>query len=385
MSQESCRIQMLFSVSNEQRDSLCLLYGPLIGKEAQCLYDIFVSLSQKNQIYELKFVQAMAHLSPTRFEYARKQLEQYNLLQTYRETIKAEYLFIVQPPKEPQLFLKHDIYSRIFLEKEGSSQLDRMKIFFSKESMRSKTMVNISEPLDVSILEHWTSKKEQALDKTQVHMPSNTLYPFDFNLLFKGMERVIPQRLRTKQNLERIYDLARIFGIDEKSMRRYLSLSIDPQKTKIDFETLRNKVLAAQDLHTHSQDPYTLSPVAYLQRKQNGMPVARADKLLLEKLMVDYHLPSEVINVLIDYALKMTDQKFTRSFVEKVASSWARLKIDTKEKALEQTISYKNTKVEDVPNWYADTKQTEADENLKQEIARIQEELRKEKHGENQS
>ena len=48
--------------------------------------------------------------------------------------------------------------------------------------------------------------------------------------------------------------------------------------------------------------------------------------------MVDYRLPAEVINVLIDYALKATDQKFSRSFVEKVASSWARLKIDTKEK-----------------------------------------------------
>ena len=85
--------------------------------------------------------------------------------------------------------------------------------------------------------------------------------------------------------LERIYDLARIFGIDEKNMRRYLSLSIDPQKTKIDFEGLRNKVIAAQNLSVHSQDPYTLSPIAYLQQKQNGMPVARADKLLLEKIL----------------------------------------------------------------------------------------------------
>lgn len=383
MSRETCRIQMPFSLSEQQRDSLHLLYGSLIGKEAQCLYDVFSTLSKKEQLYDLQDVQKIVHLSPTRFEYARKQLEQYNLLQTYRETIRAEYLFILQPPKEPQLFLQHDIYSRIFLEKEGSSQLDRMKLFFSKECLCTKTMVNISESLDVSILENWTSKKEEALDKTQIHIPSNTTYPFDFNVLFKGMERVIPQRLRTRQNLERIYDLARIFGIDEKNMRRYLSLSIDPQKTKIDFEGLRNKVIAAQNLSVHSQDPYTLSPIAYLQQKQNGMPVARADKLLLEKMMVDYRLPAEVINVLIDYALKATDQKFSRSFVEKVASSWARLKIDTKEKAMEQTISYKNTKVENVPEWYADTKQTEPDEELKARIARLQEKLGETNHGEN--
>ena len=142
-------------------------------------------------------------------------------------------------------------------------------------------------------------------------------------------------------------------------------------------------MIAAQDLHANSQDPYTLSPIAYLQQKQNGMPVARADKLLLEKMMVDYRLPAEVINVLIDYALKATDQKFSRSFVEKVASSWARLKINTKEKAMEQTISYKNTKVENVPEWYADTKQTEPDEELKARIARLQEKLGETNHGEN--
>ena len=38
----------------------------------------------------------------------------------------------------------------------------------------------------------------------------------------------------------------------------------------------------------------------------------------------------------------------------------------------------KETKSEDVPSWYADTKQTEADESLKKEIARIQKELREE-------
>ena len=57
--------------------------------------------------------------------------------------------------------------------------------------------------------------------------------------------------------------------------------------------------------------------------------------------------------------------------------------IDTIEKAMEQTISYKNTKVENVPEWYADTKQTEPDEELKARIARLQEKLGETNHGEN--
>ena len=195
--------------------------------------------------------------------------------------------------------------------------------------------------------------------------------------MFQGMDRIIPQRLRTKENLQRIHELARIFGIDEKTMRRYLSLSIDPSKTRIDFEQLRERVLQARKTKTSKQDPYALSPVAFLQWKQNGMPVSVPDKLLLEKIMVDYKLPNEVINVLIDYALQATDQKFNRSFVEKVASSWARLHIDTKEKAQEQTQPRQQTK-EDLPSWYQDTKQQENDPNLEEEIASMLEALKEE-------
>ena len=114
-----------------------------------------------------------------------------------------------------------------------------------------------------------------------------------------------------------------------------------------------------------------------LQWKQNGMPVSVPDKLLLEKVMVDYKLPNEVINVLIDYALRATDQKFNRSFVEKVASSWARLQIDTKEKAQEQIHSRPQNK-EELPSWYQDRTQQENDPNLEKEIESMLKALKEE-------
>ena len=261
--------------------------------------------------------------------------------------------------------------------------MDAMKHFFAQPSMITPSMKEISEPLDVSVLNSWTCEKENALRSQSTMNDFQTRYPFDFNLVFKGMDRVIPQRLRTRDNLERIYDLARIFGIDEKNMRRYLSLSIDPKKSSIDFEKLRNHVVSARNLKINTTDPYTMAPVSFLQWKQENKPVAYADKLIIENVEKNYQLPSEVINVLIEYTLKVSNQTFSRSFVEKVASSWARLKIDTKEKALQQ-ISHSVKTKEDLPEWYEDTRQTEADESLKEEIARIQKELRKEKHGEDQ-
>ena len=376
MNSETFSIQVQSSLKEETLSSLILLYGPLMGNDAVFLYQSFYVLRNRMQEGQLNGLLLFCHLSQTRFQAARKKLEQYSLLHSYYDRETHHWLFLLSSPKEPEEFLKHDVYSRLFLEKEGSGQLDRMKLLFSFKSKITCSMVDVSEPLDLSLLDAWTQEKEQAMDSVSLSSFVSS-YPFDFGLMFQGMDRIIPQRLRTKENLQRIHELARIFGIDEKTMRRYLSLSIDPSKTRIDFEQLRERVLQARKTKTSKQDPYALSPVAFLQWKQNGMPVSVPDKLLLEKIMVDYKLPNEVINVLIDYALQATDQKFNRSFVEKVASSWARLHIDTKEKAQEQTQPRQQTK-EDLPSWYQDTKQQENDPNLEEEIASMLEALKEE-------
>lgn len=376
MNSETFSIQVQSSLKEETLSSLILLYGPLMGNDAVFLYQSLYVLRNRMQEGQLNGLLSSCRLSQTRFQAARKKLEQYSLLHSYYDRETHRWLFLLSSPKEPEEFLKHDVYSRLFLEKEGSGQLDRMKVLFSFTSKITSSMVDVSEPLDLSLLDAWTLEKEQALDSVPLSSFASS-YPFDFGLMFQGMDRIIPQRLRTKENLQRIHELARIFGIDEKTMRRYLSLSIDPSKTRIDFEQLRERVLQARKTKTSKQDPYALSPIAFLQWKQNGMPVSVPDKLLLEKIMVDYKLPNEVINVLIDYALQATDQKFNRSFVEKVASSWARLHIDTKEKAQEQTQARQQTK-EELPSWYQDTKQQENDPNLEEEIESMLQALKEE-------
>ena len=51
--------------------------------------------------------------------------------------------------------------------------------------------------------------------------------------------------------------------------------------------------------------------------------------------MVDYKMPPGVVNVLISYVLKVNNQKFTKSYVDTVASQWSRLKIETVEEAMD--------------------------------------------------
>lgn len=71
-----------------------------------------------------------------------------------------------------------------------------------------------------------------------------------------------------------------------------------------------------------------------LQNLQHGVEVSRSDKYLIEALISDFKMKPEVVNVLIEYVLKMKNQQFPKAYVEKVASTWVRLEIDTSEKAL---------------------------------------------------
>ena len=74
-------------------------------------------------------------------------------------------------------------------------------------------------------------------------------------------------------------------------------------------------------------------------------------------------LEPAVINVLIDYVLRVNNQKLTKNFVLTIASQWQRLKIETAEDAMNQALkeskkktnrtTYTSTKKEAVvPEWF---------------------------------
>ena len=53
----------------------------------------------------------------------------------------------------------------------------------------------------------------------------------------------------------------------------------------------------------------------------------------------------DVVNVLIEYVLEKTNQKLTKSYVEKIAGEWVRLQIDTSQKAFEHIANDKQKKL----------------------------------------
>lgn len=321
-------VRCIEHLSSEQRQSLNLLYGPLMGKNSICLYEFLGSIQN---LVELEDVYLLLNMNASQFDIARNRLEQYHLIETYVH--EGDMLILLYAPLLPDSFLCHETYSRLYLASVGAKCFGKVKAMLYKEKTVSSSYTKVESPLDVSILDSWNESKEIAFEKVKPTIKQK--YDFDFATLFKGMDRIFPVRLRTSENLDRIAEMAKIYGIDAKDMRKYVQRSTNPSTHVFDLEKLKDMVMRNRKVMEVSKDPYKMSPVKFLQNKQNGIPVVKSDQALIERLCKEFQFPIEVVNTLIEYTLQQTNQQFSRNYVEKVAASWVRLGVDSRKKALD--------------------------------------------------
>lgn len=321
-------VRCIEHLSSEQRQSLNLLYGPLMGKNSICLYEFLGSIQN---LVELEDVYLLLNMNASQFDIARNRLEQYHLIETYVH--EGDMLILLYAPLLPDSFLCHETYSRLYLASVGAKCFDKVKAMLYNDKTVSSSYTKVESPLDVSILDSWNESKEIAFEKVKPTIKQK--YDFDFATLFKGMDRIFPVRLRTSENLDHIAEMAKIYGIDAKDMRKYVQRSTNPSTHVFDLEKLKDMVMRNRKVMEVSKDPYKMSPVKFLQNKQNGIPVVKSDQALIERLCKEFQFPIEVVNTLIEYTLQQTNQQFSRNYVEKVAASWVRLGVDSRKKALD--------------------------------------------------
>lgn len=369
-------VRCIEHLSSEQRQSLNLLYGPLIGKNSICLYEFFDSI--QNSV-ELEDVYLLLNMNASQFDIARNHLEQYHLIETY--VCEADMLILLYAPLLPDSFLCHETYSRLYLASVGAKCFDKVKAMLYKDKTVSSSYTKVESPLDVSILDAWNESKEIAFEKVKPTIKQK--YDFDFATLFKGMDRIFPVRLRTSENLDRIAEMAKIYGIDAKDMRKYVQRSTNPSTHVFDLEKLKDMVMRNRKVMKVSKDPYKMSPVKFLQNTQNGIPVVKSDQALIERLCKEFQFPIEVVNTLIEYTLRQTNQQFSRNYVEKVAASWVRLGVDSRKKALEiinqsPVENKKDKKIEKVvlDDKFYTQKEEKSDAQLEQEMLELQKMLK---------
>ena len=133
-------------------------------------------------------------------------------------------------------------------------------------------------------------------------------------------------------------------------------------KSQPEYLISSNNGITKKDKMIHSFE--TLTPYQFLKGKQNNVEPSTRDLKLLENLIIDYELTPGVVNVLVDYVLKIKNSRLDKSYIETIASQWRRLNIKTVEEAVDvaqkeyrkfkkrkEEKNNNNKNVVDVPDW----------------------------------
>nr|WP_300922612.1 DnaD domain protein [uncultured Dubosiella sp.] len=341
---------------------LVLLYRPLLKQDGFLLYHIFHALDGLE--IEIEQLCRMSGMSVKRFEKAHETLEEFRLLKTYVKPGGKEYLFDLYPPMSAYEFLKDNTFGRLVVAGLGSKYYDTLKMHFLKKPEQPKGWIEMTKPFDSSRLNGWNDEQEAQMAYLRPNAPSNQfVQQFDFDTFFTGMERIFMPRYRTRSNLDLIASLAQTYGIAPEDMRKYVNRACNPHTHEFNANTLEKVVHSSlKKPAAATKDPYQMPPMQFFQMKQSA-PVAGADEKLIKDLSMNYGFSTEVVNILIEYVLEATGQSFQRSYVEKIASSWNRLKIRTREQALariqqESRPAYNTGVNTGLPEWYANTETT---------------------------
>ncbi|MEH7248778.1 DnaD domain protein [Neobacillus niacini] len=403
------------------RKVLTFLYQPLIGSTCLSLYMTLWAELEENRLWSESsthhLLMNLLSINLKDIYEARLKLEGIGLLKTYVKSDESgrSFIYEMNPPLNPEQFFLDGMLNIYLYRKIGKNHFARLKRFFSdkqkpvdedylevtrafQDVFASATpgslqyMQDHSEELEAEVNQEFIGRQDQ---KT-IQIDTNT---FDFDMLLAGLnESLVPQKALTNKVKEVISNLAFLYGISPIEMKNFILGAIN-EKDEIDIEDLRKGARDWYQFENYDQLPSlinrtqpavhqvqltepktqeekliryyeTTPPIVIFKELSGGVEPSVSNLKILEEIMIKYKLPPGVVNVLIEVVLRKTDMKFTKNFVESIASHWARLKIKTVKEAMEAALkeerSVKESKktgrsakkpirTEVLPDWFDET------------------------------
>ncbi len=407
-------------LDNENRNILFKLYQPIIGSISITLYLTLWSDLDTSQIMSTEYthhsLMTNTRLKLTDILEAREKLEAIGLLKTYiKKGSINNYIYELYSPLEPKEFLENPILATALQNNVGKREYNKIIKFFTIPKINIDGYENISatfsETFDVST-DLFISDNISGIRKVnQVDIIVNE--KVDLNSIMENIpNELLNKKSVTKEIKSLIHKLAFIYNLNEEELTELIRNSIN-EKHVIDKNALRKHCSnyytfehkgMAPSLIYKNQPEYlrqkvsdntkrskmiytyeTMSPYDFLSGRNKGIKPSKNDLNLLETLLIDYELTPGVVNVLIDYVLKINNNKLTKNFILTIASQWKRSNIKTvvdameickkenKNKQIKTTA--KTIKKEEKPEWYG--KDLEEDTASEEEIAKLEAMLRK--------
>ena len=350
------------------RKILTMLYQPIIGYTAVTLYFTLIDDLLKRELMSDELthhhLMSIMQLKLPNIVIAREKLEAVGLLKTFVKTENVNnFVYVLYSPLSANEFFNHPILNVVLYNNLGKKEYENVVNYFRIPKVNLKDYEDITSSFnDVFTVTSGNPyvTNDNIISKNKGHIEINN--GIDFNLLISSIPKsMVNEKCFTEEVKELINSLAFVYNIDDLNMQGLVRNSLN-EKGLIDKAELRKSarnfyqfeqggklptlIYSKQpdylkspsgDNSNWAKQVYTfenITPYDYLRSKyKNGEPTLR-ELQIIEDLMVKQRMKPGVVNVLIAYVLKVNNQKFTRSYVETVASQWARLNIETVDEAM---------------------------------------------------
>lgn len=366
-------------LGDQDRKLLTMLYQPIVGSVATNLYFSLWSNLDRNEIisteYNHHYLMSNMQLNLDEIIEARERLEGIGLLKVfYNDGDVNHYIYELYSPVSAYEFFNNPILNTAFYSNVGKQEYDKTVSYFSLPRLNLKDY----EEITCSFHEIFASCALTPIEnnnnvKKLNRLGLNFTPKIDLINIFSSIpEEMLNQRGITKETKEFLYKISFVYDLDDEAMISIIRNSIN-EKHLIDKKLLRDNCRKYYSFENggklpslvfRNQPEYlrkpegdvsrrakliytfeTTSPYDFLTFKNNNTKPTKQEVAILELLLVDFNLNPGVVNVLIDYILKINDNKLIKGFVEVIASQWKRSNIETVEEAMKiAEKEYKNKK-----------------------------------------
>ena len=388
-------------LNENDRKIISMLYQPIIGSIATSLYYTLWADLDKTELLSAEYthhhLMTSLRIKMDSIITARKKLEAVGLLKTFvKKGNINNYVYEMFSPISAAEFLNHPILNIVLYNNVGKKEYESIVKYFKVPKLSLSSYEEITSRFDdvfesVPGTQYDNLNEDLRVNKTGEIKIDNK---FDFDLLISSVPNgIISSRTFSNEVRELINNLSFVYNMDAMEMKSSILNSIK-ENGLIDKNLLRKNVRnyyryenenKLPSLVYKSQPEYLKNPVGseekrakmiyvfentspynFLKGANKGVKPSVRDLNILESLLTDFKLNPGVVNVLIDYVLKINNKKLTRAYIETIASQWKRLNVETVEEAMKaaekeykrenknnqsKTLS-KVVKEEKVPDWF---------------------------------
>ncbi|MGL4374717.1 MAG: DnaD domain protein, partial [Turicibacter sp.] len=303
----------------------------------------------------------------------RYKLEGVGLIQVFVDEHNERLTYILKKPLSQRQFFNDGIINVFLNLKVGNVDYQFIKQYFSEESEEGIGK-NVSKPFNEVFDTTVLSRHSQLADVTPVQsFPSEGVkleQAFNEELLLTLLTQFgLDDKVLSDKLMDQLNKIAFLYKLDEHELARLIFDAIDAdgfvnmelfRKQAKQYFQFINKGKPVQmvevpihssadqrtslklEEHVGSKDDKLMhylthtNPIDFLKQKSHQKDPVPADRQLVEWLLVDQQFPPGVVNVLVDYVLKVSDGRLPRALVEKIAGEWTRKDINSVDKAIKQ-------------------------------------------------